>query len=267
MKKIIKKYLRIYKLYFLQFMKSRLVYQGDTYISFFGRLIEVGFSIALLGLYFTQVDNIYGWTFNELLFLAGFGGIVMNLHHIFFLNIYKFGEKYVLTGKFDRFLLRPMNALFQVYADGVNDSNIPKLIGSIAMLVYASIQIPIELTLFKILYFIPAVISGMLIFGSIYLAFSAVAFWTGKSQQLVWAVFQISDFRRYPFGIYGTAVQALLVTFVPIAFATFFPATYFLERGQWGLWQIISLPAGPFFFLISYQFWKLGLSRYSSTGS
>lgn len=267
MKAILKRYLRIYLLYFRQYMKRRLVYQSDAYISFIGRFIEVGVAVAFLGLLFTQVENIYGWSFNELLFLTGFGGIVMNLHHIFFLNIYKFGENYVITGDFDRFLVRPLNPLFQVYADGVNDSNISKLLGSAAMLVYSGTQMGVEVTLMKLLYAVPAVISGVLIFGAIYLTASTTAFWLGKSQQIVWVLFNLSDFRKYPYGIYGSAIQILLVTLIPFAFATFFPATYFLEKGSWGTMQMLSLIAGPIFFTIAYSFWKFGLSHYSSTGS
>lgn len=267
MKKMIKRYLRIYGLYFKQYLKTRLTYQGDTYLGLLGRLVEVGFSIAFLGLLFTQVEKIYGWTFNEMLFLAGFGGIVMNLHHIFLLNTYRFGESYIITGDFDRFLVRPLNPLFQLYADGVNDSNIAKLVGSIAMVIYSGMQMGVELTAVKVLYAVPAIISGILVFGAIYLAASTVAFWLGKSQQIVWVLFNISDFRKYPYGIYSSGIQILLVTLIPFAFATFFPATVFLEKGSWGTMQLLSLFAGPLFYAIAYSFWKFGVSRYSSTGS
>ncbi|MFB6203475.1 MAG: ABC transporter permease [Candidatus Nanohaloarchaea archaeon] len=263
----LKRYLRIYRHYFVQYLKSRLVYQGDTYINFVGRFIEVASSVAFLGLIFTQVEQIQGWTFNELLFLAGFGGTIMNLHHFFFMNIYRFGEDYVLSGDFDRFLVRPLNPLFQVYADGVNDSSIPKLIGNFAMMVYAASALGIAVTPAKILYLVPAVVSGVLVFASIYLAFSATAFWLGKSQQLIWVLFNISDFRKYPYGIYALPVQVLLITLIPFAFATFFPATYFLQKGDWGTMQMLSLVAGPVFFSIAYRFWQHGVENYSSTGS
>ncbi len=267
MKETLKRYLRIYALYFKQYLKTRLIYHSDTYLGLLGRFIEVGISIAFLGLLFTQVETIYGWTFNEMLFLAGFGGIVMNLHHIFFLNTYKFGENYVITGDFDRFLVRPLNPLFQLYADGVNDSNIAKLIGSIAMVIYSGTQLGIEITVFKLVYAVPAIISGILIFGAIYLAASTGAFWLGKSQQIIWVLFNLSDFRKYPYGIYSSGIQILLVTLIPFAFATFFPATVFLEKGSWGKMQLLSLVAGPVFYLIAYRFWKFGITRYSSTGS
>ncbi|MDY6777277.1 MAG: ABC-2 family transporter protein, partial [Candidatus Nanohaloarchaea archaeon] len=211
---------------------------------------------------------IHGWTFNELLFLAGFGGIVMNLHHIFFLNIYSLGEQYIVEGRLDRFLVRPLNPLFQVYADGVSDDNVSKLLANIGIVLYAGNQIGATLlTLDKLVYGVFAVISGVLVFASAYLTFATTAFWTGRSKAAIWILFRLSDFRRYPYGIYMLPVQVLLATLVPIAFATFFPATYFLGMGRWTVWQLVSLLAGPVLFGLAYLFWRVGLSNYSSTGS
>jgi ABC-2 type transport system permease protein len=117
------------------------------------------------------------------------------------------------------------------------------------------------------LYAVPALFSAVLGFASVYLWISSLAFWTGKNRPLVWIVFRISDFRRYPFSIYSTAIRALLVTLVPLAFASFFPATFFLEREGWRAWQLASLVAGPVAFFLAYRFWEFGLSNYSSTGS
>lgn len=192
----------------------------------------------------------------------------MNLHHVFFLNIYSLGERYIVQGRLDRFLVRPLNPLFQVYADNVSDDNLSKLLANIGILIYASGQLGVQiLTPVKIVYGVVAVVSGVLVFASVYLTFATTAFWTGKSKAAIWILFRLSDFRRYPFGIYMLPVQVLLTTLVPIAFATFFPATYFLERGTWGAWQMVSLAAGPVLFLLAYRFWRLGLSNYSSTGS
>jgi len=264
----VRKHLRVYLLYFKQFWKSRLIYKADFVLGFVGQLINLTVSLAFLGLLFTQVDTIHGWTFTELLFLAGFGGIVMNIHHIFFLNIYSLGERYIVQGRLDRFLVRPLNPLFQVYADSVADDNVSKLLANIGIVIYAASRLGIPLvTAPKMIYGTMTVISGVMVFAAVYLTFASTAFWTGKSKAAIWILFRLSDFRRYPFGIYMLPVQVLLATLVPIAFATFFPATYFLERGAWGTWQMVSVVAGPVFFLLAYQAWRLGLSNYSSTGS
>ncbi|MFQ3275231.1 MAG: ABC-2 type transport system permease protein [Candidatus Nanohaloarchaea archaeon] len=261
------KHLKIYWMYFWQYWKSRLVYRTDFILGFTAQAISLATSLAFLTLIFTQVENINGWTFNQMLFLAGLGGFIMNLHHVFLFNVYRLGEAFVVKGKMDRLLVRPLNPLFQVYADDVSDNNLSKLIVNAALILYASSQMSLKLGLTELVYGFLAVASGVMVFAGIYLLFATTAFWTGKSRSAMWLVFQLSDFRKYPYGIYQVPVQVLLITLVPLAFASFFPATFFLGKDGWQTWQIASLAVGPIFYTIAYSFWKFGLSRYSSTGS
>lgn len=263
----LKKYLLIYIQYFKQYWKTRMVYKKDFIVGSVAQLVNLAASLAFLTLLFTQVDNINGWTFNEMLFLAGVGGVIMNLHHLFLFNMYSL-EEYIVEGNFDRFLVRPLSPLFQVYADDVSDNNLSKLIANIALIIYSANQIGITLlTPLNLVYGVLVLLSGILVFASMYMAFATTAFWTGRSRSAIWLIFQLSDYRRYPFSIYAAPIQIILVTVIPIAFASFFPATFFLERSEWLYWQLASIIAGPVLFAISYKFWKIGMSNYSSTGS
>lgn len=261
------KYLKIYWLYFRQYWKSRLIYKTDFLLGGVGQLLNTAVSIAFLTLIFTQVDSLQGWTFDEMLFLAGLSGVILFLHHIFFFNIYRLGEDYVLTGDFDRFLLRPLSPLFQVYADTVHDNSLPKVVANAALVVYASIQMGLVPTPLKVFYGLAAILSGILTVAAIYLFFATTAFWTGTSRNAIWLIFRISDFRRYPLDIFGLAIQAMLVTVVPLAFASFFPAAFLLGKGGYTTWKMATPLAGPVFFGLAYMFWRFGLKRYSSTGS
>ena len=265
--KVLKKYIGIYWLYFRQYWKSRLIYKTDFTLGFIGQAISLATSLAFLTLIFTQVETLQGWTYNEMLFLAGLSGFIMNLHHIFLFNIFHLGQDYIVTGDMDRFLLRPLSPLFQVYADSISDNNLSKFVINGALIVYAGLQIGITLTPVMLLYGIGTIISGVLVFASTYLLFATTAFWTGKSESAIWLIFRVSDFRKYPYSIYGVAIQIILITIIPLAFASFFPATFFLGKEGWTNWQMVTLIVGPVFFLISHKFWKFGLSNYSSTGS
>jgi len=263
-----RRHLAVYLDYFIQYWRTRLIYRSDFLLGALGQSINVVVKLAFLTLIFTQVEALQGWSFNEMLFLAGFSGLILFTHNIFLFNIFNLGKWYIVRGKFDRFLLRPLNPLFQVYADRVSDDNISKFIVNVALVLYAAGQMSIPVfTPTKLVYGSLAFVSGVLVFAATYLAFATTAFWTGKSQSAIWLIFQLSDYRRYPFGIYAVPIQIILVTAIPIAFASFFPATFFLEKAGWGLWQYLSLVAGPVLYAIAYGFWRYGLSKYSSTGS
>lgn len=264
----VRKHASIYWHYFKQYWKTRLVYKTDFLLNSLSQMLNIATSLAFLTLIFTQVESINGWSFNEMLFLAGVGGFAMNLHHVFMLHITNLGEDYVVTGDLDRFKVRPLNVLFQVYASSVRDQNVPKLVTNAALIVYATNQMGLNLLQPEfVLYAVPGLVSAVMTFAAVYLAISTLGFWMARSRPLVWIVFRLSDFRRYPFDIYSRAIQVILVTLVPLAFASFFPTTFFLGKEGWGIFQYLSLVSGPVFYFIAYRFWRYGLSSYTSTGS
>jgi len=262
-----KKHLTIYKSFFAMYLKSRLIYKADFVLGFCSQLINLIFSVAFISLLFTQVESIQGWTFNEILLLAGFSGVILNLHHVFFFALYSLGENYILSGNMDRYLVRPLNVLFQVFAQYIADDNISKLLANTVIIGYAWSQIGLALTPMKILYGFTAVITGVMVIASIFLVFATTAFWTGRSKAVFWLFFRVSDFRKYPYSIFSQPVQLLLITLIPIAFTSFFPTTFLLGIAEWRAWQIATLIVGPLFYFFAYKFWKFGLSKYSSTGS
>ena len=264
---VLKKYLSFYWLYFVQYWKSRLVYKTDFLLGATSQSISMAVSLAFLTLVFTNITNLQGWTFNEMLFLAGFGGTVLFTQNMFLFNITRLGDDYILSGDMDRFLLRPLNPLFQVYADDVHDNNLPKVIANIALVAYASVQIGLKFTFLEIIYAAVSMTSGILVIASIYLLFSTTAFWTGTSRSAVWLFFRVSNFRKYPFEIFAISIQVVLVTLIPIAFASYFPASFLLGKEGFETWKLATPFVGPVFYIMAYKFWRFGLSKYSSTGS
>src|SRR5487761_2142199 len=100
--------------YFAQYAKVRMAYKGDFFIavgtSFTATLLGFGFVLVL----FSKIPNLKGWSFYELLFLYGFSLIPLGFFNMLSLNLYQFGEIYIIQGKFDRILLRPIHSMFQV---------------------------------------------------------------------------------------------------------------------------------------------------------
>ncbi|EHK01701.1 hypothetical protein HRED_07364 [Candidatus Haloredivivus sp. G17] len=139
----------------------------------------------------------------------------------------------------------------------------PKLFANLALIFYAGYQIGLTPNLLTITYAAFSMMSGMLVAASIYLLFSSTAFWTGTSRNAVWLIFRLSNFRKYPIEIFALVIQGLLVTLIPLAFASFFPASYILGKEGFETWKIITPFIGPVFFYVAYRFWNLGLGNYS----
>ena len=80
------------------------------------------------------------------------------------------------------------------------------------------------------------VIGGALIDLGISLAVATIAFWFIRVDTLRWVVMSLEqDFTRYPISIYTRGVRIVLTYVLPFAFMNYFPATYFLQKGDTGL--------------------------------
>jgi ABC-2 type transport system permease protein len=74
---------------------------------------------------------------------------------------------------------------------------------------------------------------------------------------------------RFPLSIYPVAIQAILLTIVPLGYTTYVPVAYFLGKpivllGDWG--GPASLLVGPALALLAMAHWRYGISRYQSGG-
>src|SRR5580658_1545204 len=100
--------------YFSQYAKVRVSYRGDFFVSIATSFAATIFSLGFLVVLFRNTAQLKGWRFEEVLFLWGFTQIPYGLFNVISLNLYDFGNNYIIEGKFDRVLLRPVSSLFQV---------------------------------------------------------------------------------------------------------------------------------------------------------
>src|SRR6266487_7169276 len=109
-----RRHLRLFALYFAQYAKVRLAYKADFFIAFFSSMTAtvIGFGFVLV--LFTKIPALQGWSFYEILFLYAFSLVPLGFFNVVSWNLYEFGDIYVIQGRFERILLRPVNTLFQV---------------------------------------------------------------------------------------------------------------------------------------------------------
>src|SRR4029077_8441282 len=77
--------------YLTQYIKVRLSYRGDFFISIFTSFAATISSFLFLVVLFTKIPNLQGWNFYEMMFLYSFGLIPYGLFNIISLNLSHFG--------------------------------------------------------------------------------------------------------------------------------------------------------------------------------
>ncbi|MEM3486052.1 MAG: ABC-2 family transporter protein [Candidatus Methanomethyliaceae archaeon] len=222
-------------------------------------------TVGLVGLVYHNVETIKGWSFEQLLVIYAAASVSRALWHLLSVNLISIGV-YVQTGDFDRLLLRPINPLFQLVADYVDNDDWGELVLGIALLVYAWKQANLPFSLSTIGWLCLMLVCGFVFYFSIHLFFNTFAFWVVQNKPLERMAWELDRFTTYPMTIYGPWLRFILTWLIPFGFVAFYPATVLFSEVPSKIGKLTPLIAlGAF--LSAYRFWIFGLSKYQSTGS
>ncbi len=250
---------------------TMIEYRANFLMWFAFAIVYHGTAIAALWVALHQFPSMNGWDFRQMTFLYALWMMGHEFHNTFF---YTVGEVPLMIreGRFDRFLVRPLDPLFQamtvpqqIFPDG--------LFLSFVFFGIATAISGVRIDLAFVLYVPLVVVGGALIDFGIQLAIATASFWIIRIDTLRWVVMSLEqDFTRYPISIYTRAVRLFLSFVFPFAFMNYFPATYLLHKtdGALALAPAVGLLTpviGAVWFLISYAFWRFGLDHYQGTGS
>lgn len=260
-------YIKLYWKFLKVQLKVMMEYRLDFFIGISSILLLQFTNIFFIKIVFNHIEALNGWTFYEILFIYGIACTGRSLHHIFFDNLWVVGKQYIRTGNLDRLLIRPVNPLFHLVAEKVQQDGLGQLIVGIIVLKLAVSNIGMDWGFWELVLLIIMIISSGMIFVAINLFFSTFSFWMVDSEPLVYAVFSLSDFSRYPLTIYNKGVRFVLTWIIPYGFTAFYPASYFFEDLKYGKVALLTPFIALILCYISYAFWKKGLNSFSSTGS
>ncbi len=127
------------------------------------------------------------------------------------------------NGVIDRFLIRPVNSLFQVIAEVFQPEAIGEALVGIALFVYCGTKVSIRWSFTNVLLLIIASIFGAVIFTAIKLITCSVAFWTKRSGQLMSTAYNFADFAKYPIKIYHPIIKFIMTFILPFGLVISIP--------------------------------------------
>lgn len=225
-----KRYVRLYSLFLSQHLKAMMHSRVDFLVGFMAFfLIQFG-GLAFIALVFQQIPDLMGFGLNELLFIYGFANIPRGIDHIFTDNLWILAGNMIVTGEYDRFLLRPLPPLFQIIAQRFQPDGIGEVAIGVGLVIYATVKLSLEWTMMKLGFFLLLVLLATLIYTSIKLILASLAFWFKRSQSVLFLFYSISEFSKYPLEIYNHAIRTTLTFIIPFALTAYIPAAYFLGR-------------------------------------
>jgi ABC-2 type transport system permease protein len=252
-------------------VRAQMQYRASFALQAAGQaLVNFTDFLALL-LLFNRFSILGGWTLGEVAFLYGLGGIAFALSDMICGGFDRLGPA-IQEGTFDRVLTRPVGAFLQTLSSDFQLRRLGRVAQAGVALGVSLSLVPVEWTPSRLLVALAALVSGVMIFCAIWVIGAAVTFWTVQTSEVT-NVFTYggSALVENPMNIYADWLRRFFTFVVPLAFVTYLPALYILDKPDPldlpRAVQFCSPLVAAAFFLVARAAWAWGVRHYQSTGS
>ncbi len=178
------KYQRMHFIFIKQYMKQIMEYKIDFFVGVLGVLLTQGLNLLFLNVLFQHIPSLEGWTFQQIAFIYGFSLLPKGIDHLFFDNLWALGQRLIRKGEFDKYLTRPISPLFHVLVETFQVDALGELL--VGFILLSTTVSSISWTVPKVLLFIFIIPFATLIYTSLKIATSSIAFWTKQSGAVIY---------------------------------------------------------------------------------
>ncbi len=254
-------------------IRSQLQYRAAFWFDLVATGLSTALSFGSLALVMQRFDKIGGWTLAEVALLYGMVEMAFGVMDLLFSGFDPpyFGQ-HVRRGTFDQLLLRPASILVQVLGSRFVLRRVGRIAQGAVILGAALLWAHVRWTPWKVIY-LPLVFASLVsFFAGLFIAGSAITFWTVESVEVV-NIFTYggSEMMAYPMHIYPEAMRRVFTYVVPAIFLNYYPALYILDRpdpfGLPSYAPFLAPIAGAGVLGAGLLFWRVGLRAYQSTGT
>ncbi len=250
-------------------VRAQLQYKANVVVDILTYFGVTALEFVTMLLYFVPFPALLGWHVGEVAMLTAITSFSFGFAELFGAGIDVF-DVTIRQGDFDRVLLRPVHSLILVASGEFRLRRLGRLTQGVAGFILALLLLHgMSWTPLKLLILPIGILSGSLIFISILLMGATMCFWTVQTTELTNILYYGGrEMLSYPISIYHQAIQGILLFVIPLAFGTYLPTCYLLNRPlPLGLPVWVAFLA-PFVslafaaFAVRLDFWSEALSKY-----
>lgn len=211
-------------------IRAEFQYRANVITSIIGGLIYQLTGFVTVWIIVVRFNEIGGWSLGEITFLYGMRLASHGIFYACFSQMFE-ADRVLLTGEYDRFLVRPISPLLQLFTRRLRINSFGDLIGGALLLAVASARVDIDWSLLAVLFLISVVIGGALVEGAVQISLGSLSFRFLQAMSVRTTVNEIFNlYGNYPFSIFPRVLEYLLTFALPVAFVAFLPSTLILSR-------------------------------------
>jgi ABC-2 type transport system permease protein len=262
---------RLYVRYVALSLRSQLQYRASLIMLALGTLLITVIEFVGIWALFDRFGSLRGWTLPEVALLYGMVELTFSLSDAFSRGLDMFPGM-VARGDFDRILLRPRSTILQLLGQELALRKLGRAVQGLGVLVWATLTLDVTWSAAKVLLLMAAVAGGVCLFCGIMVLAATLAVWTVEPLEIT-AAFTDGGActAQYPLTIYRRWFRRFFTFVIPLACVNYLPGLAIMGRrdplGTPVPLQWAAPLAGVLFLAVTLQVWRLGLRRYTSTGS
>jgi viologen exporter family transport system permease protein len=252
-------------------IRAQMQYRASFLLLTLVSMVVTASDLLAILILFNYFGELAGWRAGEVALLYGLAMVSFGLSEMVAAGFDVF-PRAIQQGEFDRVLLRPVGIFVQVLAADFQLRRLGRVAQGGLALALAMAWTPIVWTPLKVLYLLIVLGSGFVMFSALLVLGAVLCFWTIQSIEIVNTVtYGGTEMASYPLPIYHELLQRFFTFVVPLAFVSYFPALYLLDRPELQRlpsWLPGATPvAAAMLGLMAWLAWQVGVRHYQSTGS
>jgi ABC-2 type transport system permease protein len=246
-------------------------YKVSFLLAFVGTFLSCATEFGVVLVLFNRIQLLAGWTLPQVALLYGLSGACFGIAELFAASLDNF-QIHIVRGTFDRVLVRPRGALFQVIVEDMAIRRLGRIAQAVLVLTIALGLLEITWSLDKIVVLALAIVSGTIIYFAIFVLGATFCFWTVQAKEFTHIFTYGGDgLASFPLDIYRGSVRRFFTFVVPLAFVNYEPALYLLGRpdplGLPDAVRLLSPIAAILMAVLARAGWQQGVRHYQSTGT
>jgi|GEM_PF-1420557 len=223
--------------------------------------------LMMLEIIFSNTQSLGGWSKSEVILLYGICGIMWGLIElVYFSSLMHFMMRGVSTGELDTILTKPLDAQFLTLFSYPAMMEFIYPFSSALFTGWVLLTQHYSFSLESVFTFFASIILTQILLLFLFSAYSSLAFFVTKSQQVLRTLETLGDHSQYPTIIYPQLLKLSLLSFLGVGLVGYIPTAFLLQKLP--TLGLVPLFLGTCATVFTSRFiWKFSLRRYSSASS